>query len=1098
MSVFRVDLHIHSRFSRATSKRLNASHLAAWGRLKGLAVLGTGDFTHPVWRAELRENLREDEDSGLFRLEKPLDLTAELPEFLPPAGDTREPLFLLQAEISSIYKKDGAVRKVHNLVFMPDFDSAERLCRKLSAIGNLNADGRPILGLDSRHLLEMVLETDNRGVLIPAHIWTPWFSLFGSRSGFDTLEACFGDLSHHIFALETGLSSDPDMIRCWSALDRYALVSNSDCHSGENLGREANVFTGNPSYDGLFEALRRAARLMPPREDCRFRGTIEFFPEEGKYHLDGHRACNVVLEPEKTRRLNGLCPVCGKPLTVGVLHRVEALADRAEPAFAQEDTGFRSLIPLPELVGELLGTGSKSVKVRARYSELLARFGDELSLLMDVPETELRAHWDALGEAVARMRRGDVIRQGGYDGEYGVVRVFDDAEQRELHGGKVRKPRTPQLQAEEDGVEPAPRRKPRSAQPGFTQQGSLLPEIDLSSSPRRRARTEASTRPPKSPSPALPPQVMSVPQERTDAPLPDFSVPQAKAIKAGPGPVLVLAGPGSGKTRTLVGRIVRLLAHGFAPESIAAVTFTRRAAAELRERLTAILGNHPLPQTDTLHSLALRQWDNPPLLIGEEAAKAGFAAANPQLAAAALRTAWEQLNLARERLDNADATLTELCDLYTRWKAERNQADYTDLLEQWLISLREGRASRRWTHVLVDEIQDLSPLQLALVQCLLPPDGQGFFGIGDPDQAIYGFRGAHPDASAALARAWPSLEQFTLNDSHRSASGILDTANAVLINGACGRLQAVARRESVLHLFSAPDARKEANWIADRLTGLMGWGGHSELDRAEDESLPSGPCSPGDVAILVRTRALVPLLRQVLDHRGIPCVSPEAAPFWADPNAAALLGLAAARFAMPLHQVHLGRPLPDPLPVVPESYWQGDPLTLDPLLHAFPFLAGLAGTPALTALRAAWKTYAGWPGLLDVVRLGQDQDLLRAKAEQVQIMTLHASKGLEFRAVFLPALEDGLLPFFGADVLLGKTEEPQDSALIAEERRLLYVGVTRAAEAVFASHAEKRQLYGRELHLPASRFLHNLPDQFQRSRLKRQTQKAVKQMSLLG
>ncbi len=385
MSTFRVDLHIHSRFSRATSKRLNAPHLAAWGRLKGLAVLGTGDFTHPAWRAELREHLVEDEHSGLFRLAKPVDVAAELAEYGTPGGPGREPLFVLQAEISSIYKKDGAVRKVHNLVYMPDFDSADRLCRKLAAIGNLQADGRPILGLDSRHLLEMVLETDNRGVLIPAHIWTPWFSLFGSRSGFDSLEDCFEDLSHHIFALETGLSSDPDMNRRWSALDRYALVSNSDCHSGENLGREANVFQGAPSYDGIFEALRRSAGLVPPREDCRFLGTIEFFPEEGKYHLDGHRACNVVLEPEETRRLNGLCPVCGRPLTVGVLHRVEELADRKEPAFVAENAGFSSLIPLPELLGELLGTGSKSVKVRSRYNELLARFGDELSLLMDVP-----------------------------------------------------------------------------------------------------------------------------------------------------------------------------------------------------------------------------------------------------------------------------------------------------------------------------------------------------------------------------------------------------------------------------------------------------------------------------------------------------------------------------------------------------------------------------------------------------------------------------------------------------------------------------------------------------------------------------------------
>ena len=322
MKYFRADLHVHSRFSRATSGRLNIRNLAAWSMIKGLSVMSTGDFTHPAWRDELRRDLVYDDNSGLYRVREKTPLETEIPGFSRPDG-VSEPQFLIQAEISSIYKKDGSVRKVHNVVIMPSLESADKLSNKLAAIGNITSDGRPILGLDCEHLLEMVLEADERGVLIPAHIWTPWFSLFGSKSGFDALEDCFGSLSSHIFALETGLSSDPDMNRLWSALDRYALVSNSDAHSGENLGREANLFEGTPSYDGIFDALRRAAR-DEEGSGCIYRGTVEFFPEEGKYHLDGHRACNVVLEPEESMKIGNICPVCGKPLTVGVLHRVMA------------------------------------------------------------------------------------------------------------------------------------------------------------------------------------------------------------------------------------------------------------------------------------------------------------------------------------------------------------------------------------------------------------------------------------------------------------------------------------------------------------------------------------------------------------------------------------------------------------------------------------------------------------------------------------------------------------------------------------------------------------------------------------------------------
>jgi uncharacterized protein (TIGR00375 family) len=428
MEQYLADLHIHSRYSRATSKGLTPRNLAAWGEVKGLTVVATGDFTHPGWLGELREALTPD-GAGLWRLKDTAGLEREIP-WLPDAKPQGRVRFLLSAEISSIYKRGGKVRKVHNLVYVPSFEAAESLNRKLAKVGNLASDGRPILGLDSRHLLEMVLETDPLAFLVPAHIWTPWFSLFGSKSGFDSVEECYGSLSKEIFALETGLSSDPEMNWTLSALDRFRLISNSDAHSGEKLGRECNLFSGAPSYEGLYRALR--GQGLGPK----FCGTVEFFPEEGKYHLDGHRECGVVMEPAEAKARGGLCPVCGKPLTLGVLHRVLELADRSEPVRPEGMPGFTSLIPLDELAGEVMGVGAKTAKARGLTARLLARFGSELTVLRQTPPEDLGRVSTAFAEAVSRMRAGRVLRSPGFDGQYGRISVFSPQEQRELKTGR--------------------------------------------------------------------------------------------------------------------------------------------------------------------------------------------------------------------------------------------------------------------------------------------------------------------------------------------------------------------------------------------------------------------------------------------------------------------------------------------------------------------------------------------------------------------------------------------------------------------------------------------------------------------------------------
>ena len=398
------DLHIHSHFSRATSQNLTFEHLTRWAQLKGIHVVGTGDIAHPGWLAEMREKLEPAED-GLFRLKD--EYCGRGPGQVPPA--CQAPVrFMLGGEISNIYKRGDRTRKVHNVVFAPSFEAVERLQARLEKIGNIRSDGRPILGLDSRDLLEIVLDADPACHLIPAHIWTPWFSLLGSKSGFDSVEECFGDLTPHIFALETGLSSDPPMN--WRVSRPRPLHPGLQLRralAGEAGPRGRRCSTRSCRYPAVFDALRTR------RSGDATCGTIEFFPEEGKYHFDGHRACGIVWEPPTTLAHNEHLPGCGKPVTVGVMHRVEALADRPGAA-AGAAHPFHSLIPLPEVLGEVYGVGASSKQVQAEYVKLLARLGPELAILRDAPLEEIAAvGGERLAEGIGRMRRGEVIAQAG-------------------------------------------------------------------------------------------------------------------------------------------------------------------------------------------------------------------------------------------------------------------------------------------------------------------------------------------------------------------------------------------------------------------------------------------------------------------------------------------------------------------------------------------------------------------------------------------------------------------------------------------------------------------------------------------------------------
>jgi uncharacterized protein (TIGR00375 family) len=409
---FLADLHVHSRYSRATSPDMSPESIWRWAQLKGISVMGTGDCTHPAWLRELGEKLQP-EGNGLFALRQ------EHRTGGVPSSCRSEVSFILSGEISCIYRKNGRTRKVHALVLLPDLSSVERLNGALRRIGNLHSDGRPILGLDAKELLSLTLDASPDALFIPAHAWTPHFSVFGAASGFNSLAECFEELAPHIHAIETGLSSDPPMNWRISALDRVTLISNSDAHSASKIGREANILDTELSYRGITDAIctRRG-----------FAGTIEFFPEEGKYHYDGHRQCGVCLSPDAAMANDLRCPACGGKLTVGVQHRVAELADRRAGERPADAPGYTSVVPLAEIIAETCAAGVNTKKVSVRYQDLLAHIGPELHILIDAPLGEIeRAGSPAVAGAIGRMRKGRIIIAPGYDGVYGKIRVCDDA-----------------------------------------------------------------------------------------------------------------------------------------------------------------------------------------------------------------------------------------------------------------------------------------------------------------------------------------------------------------------------------------------------------------------------------------------------------------------------------------------------------------------------------------------------------------------------------------------------------------------------------------------------------------------------------------------
>ncbi len=1064
------DLHIHSLYSRATSKASHLHGLAAWAAIKGIAVVGTGDFTHPGWFAHLHQHL-EPAEPGFFRL-KPdpgREYQALLPEGIKSAAAPESVRFVLSAEISSIYKRGGQVRKVHNLLYVPDFASVQRINATLATLGNIGSDGRPILGLDSRDLLEILLEKGPEGFLVPAHIWTPWFSLFGSKSGFDSVEECFGDLSDQIFALETGLSSDPEMNRMISALDRFTLLSNSDCHSPAKLGREANVFATGFDYFSMREAIRTPVNGSGERM---FAATIEFYPEEGKYHCDGHRNCGICLEPAATRKVGGICPECGKPLTIGVLHRVMELADRPQAIFPSSAPKVHSLIPLQELVAELLDCGPTSKKALAGYVRLINTFGSEFSLLLDTPIEEIgRQASPLVAEAIARVREGRVLRRAGYDGEFGVITVFSEGERATLCG-----------------------------------QGRLFGTIATPAASKVRNGAPLARLPQCSPA----------------APVAQGLNPeQQRAVDSAAALILVQAGPGTGKTHTLVSRVRKLAATS--PRPCTVITFTNKAAAELKHRLQEVIAaGHPLTVA-TFHGYCLTQLrrEQPALqVVGPEERAVLLEELFPRQSARAREELSQTLSL-HLRQPESPSLAPELHQ-YLQLLGQRSLVDIEAVVPYTVALLQQNGAAadaiRATTgHLLVDEFQDVNQAQYTLVALLAQT--ATLFVIGDPDQAIYGFRGADPRwFQTFIDTLGPECHQLVRN--YRSGAIIVQAAEQLIRHNPHPRplnaMQACSQAPGAIYLQGCAHPEAEAAFIADQIELQVGGISHRSLARFD--ATGSSQVSFGDIGILFRTSRQAKSLSTVLTARGIPFQLVDLEAYYTKGECRLLYhwvlllaGQASAGQLLFLFGQEPGggcrslqrlqeRMRLSVSETVAISAFFEDMVTdgaagraLERFRALYDRLLPRVGVQTVHSLlldltahyqldpqadelvrfRELALTFdRSLAAFADHLELFSDSVLYDPRASVVTLSTLHAAKGLEYPLVFIAGLEDGQLPLAPRQT----TETAAGRRHFEEERRLFYVGITRAIATLYLSWCDWRPGYnGVAENRQRSRFLTELP-----------------------
>lgn len=1042
MSLFYADLHIHSRFSRATGKNCNLPELALWARRKGIALLGTGDFTHPEWFAELRQMLRPAEP-GLFMLsnefehqiEKRLPASCRKPvqEFGEISVLTDHVRFILQTEVSTIYKKGGRTRKVHHLIFVDSFESAEKINSQLSRIGNINSDGRPILGLDSRNLLEIVLDSGESSYLIPAHIWTPWFSVLGSSSGFDSIEECYGDLVKHVFALETGLSSDPPMNWRLSALDRYRLVSNSDAHSPQRLGRECCIFSGNIDYYSIRTALMTGVGYV---------GTVEFYPEEGKYHFDGHRACNIRMEPTQTKRVGGKCPKCGKDVTIGVMHRVCELADRDEKASASGNSQYWHLIPLHEIISEILQSGAKSLKVQNVYEKLQETFGPEIPFMLYTDIALLKKkRYMALAEAIERVRTEKVIKEAGYDGEYGIIKVFSEPDRNMFSG-----------QSQLFPLEILPSESTANSSQNSVQESVISDSMVLEGVSVVRLRDFQIRRTSEGKS-------LQLSMTGTDG----LDDEQREAVNKLYGSLLILAGPGSGKTFTLTMRIAKLISsEHIMPERCLAVTFTRRAAEEMRLRLAKLVGKDTCEKIPimTLHALGysiLNEFGeciglSTPLRVVTEFEKTVIL---QQLFGITPKTGIKlQKNLSSLIRSGVEFSSDEKDpSIYRRYMAYLNKHGFVDFdaLICLTVSLFQQRADvmeivkERYDYISVDEFQDIDEMQYRFIR-FITGKHNNICVIGDPNQSIYGFRGASPVFCERFVSDYPDTYVIQLVNNYRCKKAIAEAGRYIISTGSVvSNMELSSSDEPSIFIYTANTDTAEAEFVANTIVEMIGGIEFVRGEKGDSPDTQYRDISFADIAVLCRTDIQLDIIQEVLSKVGIPVRRYSHSSLYKLPLVRKIVEL-----------ILQCKDISSAIEMIKQCFSKrSDSVSFEEkqIQQIILMLANESHTPKELASH---------------IVMNSEIDLWEPEADYVSLLTLHASKGLEFDIVFITGCEDGILP-----LKWNKTEQSD----VEEESRLFFVGMTRARRKLFLTYARSRKWRGRIHKMPPSPFLSKIPQQ---------------------
>ncbi|MCP3875344.1 MAG: UvrD-helicase domain-containing protein, partial [Desulfobacteraceae bacterium] len=1060
----------------------------------------------PAWIEEIESKLEETEP-GLFSLKK--QIADQIDKTIPDS--CRNPVrFILQTEISNIYKKDDRVRKNHNLIYFPDIQSVKKFNAKLDAIGNIKSDGRPILGLDAADLLSIMLDINDKGFFVPAHIWTPWFSMFGSKSGFDSMEECFGSLKKYIFAIETGLSSDPPMNWRIEDLDDIRLISNSDAHSPGYLGRNASVFNTDLSFFDIRSALEK-------KDLEKYLGTLDMYPHQGKYHYDGHRKCDICLNPATTKEIDGICPECGRKVTYGVLNRVQELATRPEGYDPGNRQGYKSIIPLTDILSEIFEVGPKTKKVTTYYNKAIEALGPELGILLDKSLSDIEtAGVPLLPQAIKKMRTGNINVDPGYDGEFGKVNLFSCQEKESLRGEKNFLFDLPRNKRKK-------RTKPQSKKSVF----------------KRTRSKKTKTKPLK-----IPPQILS-----TDL-LSSLNPEQKKAVESSSQTIVMQAGPGTGKTRTLTAKIAYLVSKkGIDPSKILALTFTNKAAEALGKRIDDYIPKAKTPVlAATFHAFCLKLLKEHKSFtaailddvlkgllikesIGENFKKGQMNKIDFLISLCKQNLLGPDDNfetfITRKKLDIPDR-FKQIYQAYQDLCKEQNVVDFEELIlltinlltqdEQILFKVKRG-----YQYIFVDEYQDLNFGQYELVK-LISMDSH-IFVIGDPDQSIYGFRGSDNKYFKQFANDFSGCEKIILTKNYRSTQTILD-ASFQMISKSCQaqeKIKVFSNLETTKKLIIKETAsgKAEAVAIGKMIEKLVGGTSFFSMDAGKLDLDEQKEYSFSDFAILYRTGRQCETFINVFEKEGIPFQTADKKNMLQVDGIRQLISLCRIMahnesfIDMDIVFDHLETGIGKKGKAVCHKFYKqaksfnqnildafipGKINGIQPTLRAktinvFKILKGLQDEIKscdnekiinLLCLKAELmpiiegndktkqifdklltiaKIHSNLKEFLDAIALNQDADTIEFNVEKVSLMTMHAAKGLEFPVVFVAGCEKGLVPF-------AKDGETVDD--LEEERRLFYVAMTRAMDYLCLTYAKKRSIYGTRLKRQRSSFIEDI------------------------